>query len=143
MAIKPGKVSPKKTGRPRDSESVWISLASQPIPKESFGVCANYKSCQNFQAILGNGYCVECWDKGLPRPIPQTWEESFAKLLVYKEANGHCNVPSRTAQLGPWVNNQRGAYQKNKLLPEQIARLEAIGFVWSTPPPKKAQSNAS
>jgi superfamily II DNA or RNA helicase len=65
------------------------------------------------------------WD-----PFPAAWEESFAALLVYKEANGHCNVPQSAGSLGSWVNNTRSARPKNRLSQERIARLDAIGFVW-------------
>jgi len=60
-----------------------------------------------------------------------SWDESFAALLVYKEANGHCDVGTESGSLGKWVSRQRGAYKKNQLPEERIARLDAIGFVWA------------
>jgi len=50
---------------PRDT-SVWIELARLPLPRESVGVCKNVKVCHHRKVILGNGYCMECWDKGYP-----------------------------------------------------------------------------
>jgi len=61
------------------------------------------------------------------------WDERFQQLVEFKEQNGHCRVPKKyeaNTQLGNWVDNQRTAYKKNKLLPEQIKSLEGIGFVW-------------
>ena len=37
------------------------------------------------------------WDR-----FEAAWEESFAELLAYKEANGDCNVPQGSS-LGGWV----------------------------------------
>ena len=34
-------------------------------------------------------------------PSDSTWEEKFAELLIYKEINGHCNVPNH------WSKNQQ------------------------------------
>ena len=33
-----------------------------PPPIESYGMCVR-KSCHGY-GVLGNGYCVRCWDKG-------------------------------------------------------------------------------
>jgi len=50
-------------------------------------------------------------------PRGALWEEGFAQLLTYVEAEGHTRVPRshRTAdgyRLGMWVNNQRGTKDK-------------------------------
>mgnify|MGYP005814249101 CR=1 FL=1 len=37
-------------------------------PVESFGACRNAKNCRNRHVPLANGYCVQCWDRGLGRP---------------------------------------------------------------------------
>jgi len=36
--------------------------ADIPLPIESYGECIR-KNCYGY-GILGNGYCVRCWDKG-------------------------------------------------------------------------------
>jgi hypothetical protein len=67
-------------------------------------------------------------------PSDSTWEEKFAELLIYKEINGHCNVPnhwSKNQQLGEWVANQRAFRKKGLLSEERIQRLTQIGFVWN------------
>lgn len=33
-------------------------------PNESYGECRNFSQCGSFRAVLGNGYCVQCWDRG-------------------------------------------------------------------------------
>jgi len=68
------------------------------------------------------------------------WENAFQKLLLYKKANGHCNVPRyfEDHQLTKFVSQQRQQYKrkcvigKNKTLTdEREKRLNEIGFVWS------------
>ena len=34
---------------------------------ESIGNCKNWKKCKNLDVELGNGLCVECWDKNLSK----------------------------------------------------------------------------
>ena len=61
------------------------------------------------------------------------WEEMFRQLEEFKEAHGHCNVPSRyekNPKLGVWVNTQRQAKAEGKMAPERERRLEDLGFVW-------------
>jgi len=61
------------------------------------------------------------------------WESMFTRLLAFREAHGHCQVPhSKTGDqmLGKWVQRQRYHQRKNSLLPERRLRLEEIGFVW-------------
>ena len=45
-----------KTGY--DQESVIL-------PQAEVGMCQNHQRCKNFLTDLANGYCVECWDRGL------------------------------------------------------------------------------
>jgi superfamily II DNA or RNA helicase len=69
------------------------------------------------------------WD-----PIAQQWEDAFAALVRFKEREGHCLVTRGheedgfEGRLGSWVMKQRA--KKDKLSPEQIERLDALGFVW-------------
>jgi len=32
-------------------------------PIATYGACLNRKICRNHNTILGNGYCMRCWDK--------------------------------------------------------------------------------
>lgn len=68
-------------------------------------------------------------------PITRTWDELFSELVDFFKLHGHCNVPDDwTAQpeLARWVAKQRRAKKQNQLTPEQVSRMEEIGFAWST-----------
>jgi superfamily II DNA or RNA helicase len=68
------------------------------------------------------------WD-----PIDSAWEEMFLDLCKYKEQKGHCSVPQiyvENQKLANWVAVQRRNHTKDMLSKEQIAKLEAIGFIW-------------
>ena len=58
--------------------------------------------------------------------------KGFSKLLQFKEANGHCKVPSDFQldgfKLGIWVASQRK--NQNSMSPERQQRLDNIGFIW-------------
>jgi len=64
------------------------------------------------------------------------WNERFKELIQFNEEHGHCNVPHKykaNPELGVWVTTQRTAKKGKgtyKISPEQINRLEGIGFKW-------------
>ena len=61
------------------------------------------------------------------------WEEAFEKIRLYKEENGHCDVPAGYKDdptLGRWVSNQRKTKKKGDLTTERIKRLEELDFCW-------------
>ena len=69
------------------------------------------------------------------------WEDRYSSLLEYKERFGHANVPwqwSENVALAQWVNSQRKKYKiiedgkESKLTPQQIKKLNDLGFKWST-----------
>jgi Helicase associated domain. len=59
----------------------------------------------------------------------------FGELVQFKEVHGHCNVPQdypENKSLGAWVTAQRTRRRKpNGLDPEQMNKLDSIGFVWN------------
>jgi superfamily II DNA or RNA helicase len=60
------------------------------------------------------------------------WDEMFAALIAYKDANNDFDVPRGWAQnphLGAWVSEQRRSMKFGELSPERKARLQSIGFV--------------
>ena len=64
-------------------------------------------------------------------PLNQTWNGHFTKLMAYLASNGHSNVPRDYAAdlvLGGWVSNQRAAIKNDTLQPDQVTRLDMIGF---------------
>jgi hypothetical protein len=62
------------------------------------------------------------------------WEQNFAALLEFKRRKGHCCVPTFHREgefkLGWWVATQRR--KRKEMSAERRARLNKIGFVWST-----------
>ena len=40
------------------------------LPVHTIGVCLNSKNCKNYKTDLGDGYCVDCFDKGKNRLSP-------------------------------------------------------------------------
>ena len=67
------------------------------------------------------------WD-----PLAEDWETHYAALEKFRQREGNVR-PKQGHQedglnLGWWVVTQRR--RKNKLLPDRIARLDQLGFVW-------------
>jgi len=66
----------------------------------------------------------------------RTWDENLAKLIKFKNREGHVNVPSDHIEdglkLGYWVSNQRAMNRKKRLPQERIKQLEALGFAWNS-----------
>ncbi|MBI2926161.1 MAG: Helicase associated domain protein [Verrucomicrobia bacterium] len=70
------------------------------------------------------------WD-----PLEATWSQMLARLVQFKEADGHCNPTATTCTdrtLVLWVYSQRQRRQQGKLDGERIRRLDEIGFDWKT-----------
>jgi len=64
-----------------------------------------------------------------------SWDERFGELLAYKEAQGHCNIPTTykpNPTLGKWVGSMRTNYKAGKLTADRERRLEKAGFVWDS-----------
>lgn len=71
------------------------------------------------------------WD-----PHEDWWEQAFAALKRFVEANGHARVPQQYTvdgiRLGTWVSGQRAARKKGTVTPERERRLEELaGWVWN------------
>ena len=64
------------------------------------------------------------------------WETYFKHLVAYKEKFGDCLVEEIVnrhqyrfhVELAEWVSEKR--WQKDELTPEQVTRLDGLGFVW-------------
>jgi hypothetical protein len=67
------------------------------------------------------------WD-----PRNEKWEEGYAALIKFRKKEGHCRVTRSTIinglNLGNWVLHQR--QKKRHLSPDQVKRLEDMGFSW-------------
>ena len=59
------------------------------------------------------------------------WSLRLEELRKYKEAHGHCNVPTKEAELGGWVMTQRLQYGNEKISKERIEKLNELGFIWN------------
>eukprot|EP00526_Cylindrotheca_closterium_P001081 CAMPEP_0113614518 /NCGR_PEP_ID=MMETSP0017_2-20120614/7210_1 /TAXON_ID=2856 /ORGANISM="Cylindrotheca closterium" /LENGTH=375 /DNA_ID=CAMNT_0000523693 /DNA_START=494 /DNA_END=1618 /DNA_ORIENTATION=+ /assembly_acc=CAM_ASM_000147 len=77
--------------------------------------------------------------RGKPKSKHEQYlQERFEELCAYKEANGHCRVPStykENKKLGNWVVNMRRYHKEHDkkqdpVWKERFAQLEAIGFEW-------------
>jgi superfamily II DNA or RNA helicase len=68
-----------------------------------------------------------CWD-----PLSEQWNRCLVALQKFHHQEGHCRVGLRLTydgiKLGHWVSNQRR--NKKKLTPEQIRKLDSLGFSW-------------
>ncbi len=65
------------------------------------------------------------------------WEKNYAAAKKYYEENGNLLVPAAMPGLGTWITNLRN-YRKSAirnayLTKERIAKLDAIGMVWTVP----------
>jgi DNA-binding TFAR19-related protein (PDSD5 family) len=67
------------------------------------------------------------WD-----PFTEQWEENFAALQKFLKREGHCRVGQRHQEgglkLGVWAHNLRSI--KDRLTPDQVKRLNSLGFIW-------------
>ena len=67
--------------------------------------------------------------------VDARWERCYAEAAAYYERHGDLAFPKKYVtesgvRLGPWLENQRAAYQNGTLSPDKIRRLEAIGMEW-------------
>jgi hypothetical protein len=91
---------------------------------------ANLRSDRSLQP-----YKVKCLnDLGFVWDVEKfQWEEGFRYLVAYQEEFGDCLVRKGYAtqdfKLAVWVSTQR-SNRANQLTPEQIKRLNNLGFVW-------------
>ncbi|MBF0444404.1 MAG: Helicase associated domain protein [Magnetococcales bacterium] len=65
------------------------------------------------------------------------WDEMFGLLKEYKLQNSHCTLPDRGLEKGSametlslWSQEQRSLRRRNRLHPNRIHRLTALGFAW-------------
>ena len=66
----------------------------------------------------------------------KTFEERLKDLVAYKEEHGHLRIMEKEKSLARWCKDMRQARRHGKesgksLTEEQIASLDAIGFIWS------------
>ncbi len=80
------------------------------------------------------------WD-----PHTEQWEEAFAALKEFHKRESHCRVHRGITRnglnLGAWVFKQR--QRKARLSPDQIARLNSLGFSWDPLSEKREEAFAA
>eukprot|EP00550_Attheya_septentrionalis_P011159 CAMPEP_0198303598 /NCGR_PEP_ID=MMETSP1449-20131203/56968_1 /TAXON_ID=420275 /ORGANISM="Attheya septentrionalis, Strain CCMP2084" /LENGTH=624 /DNA_ID=CAMNT_0044006093 /DNA_START=150 /DNA_END=2023 /DNA_ORIENTATION=- len=68
------------------------------------------------------------------------WETMYRQLVQYRQEHGDCLVPNRyikDRQLGEWVSTQRRRRKSGILGQEREERLDALGFRWEAPNPRR------
>jgi hypothetical protein len=65
-------------------------------------------------------------------PFDEKWEQNLVRLKAFKKANGHANVPAKTAdrKLATFIGELRSAKKAGKLSADRVKILENIGFDW-------------
>ena len=59
------------------------------LPLEGIGECINAKNCNQWNTETANGYCIDCWDKGLGGLKPVQGLDSDIKYKkFYKNRRG-------------------------------------------------------
>jgi hypothetical protein len=64
-----------------------------------------------------------------------TWEDRLAEVAAFKAKNDHCEIPlnyPENPKLGRFVNNMRTGRNSGRLSADRIAKLDALGFVWTS-----------
>ena len=73
----------------------------------------------------------------LPHAYVQRWEDNYQHLVEYKQTHhGNCAVKrsyetNNGVALGKWVENQKGAYKRNKLPRDRFEKLEILGVAFA------------
>ena len=68
-------------------------------------------------------------------PSEISWDNSFARLVGFRNEHGNCNVPQfwkDDRELARWVAVQRTAKRKGLISEERTEALQSIGFSWNT-----------
>lgn len=64
-----------------------------------------------------------------------TWEDRLEEVTAFKAKHGHCDIPTAFAEnpkLGRFVNAMRTQRNVGKLSAGRIAKLDAVGFAWTS-----------
>eukprot|EP00168_Porphyra_purpurea_P011838 TRINITY_DN3043_c0_g1_i3.p1 TRINITY_DN3043_c0_g1~~TRINITY_DN3043_c0_g1_i3.p1 ORF type:complete len:655 (+),score=211.33 TRINITY_DN3043_c0_g1_i3:270-1967(+) len=65
-------------------------------------------------------------------PSASAWDVQYQALVEFRRVNGHCHTAlGSDERLVRWTQLQRALRRQNQLLPDRVARLDAIGMVWN------------
>ena len=112
----------------------WVHVQKVQLCKYEADPATSSMSAERVAALRQMG-AIDSW-----RERSRTWEESCARLEVYRDAHGgDCNVPERwkdDPQLGRWVHRQRAQLRKYEVDPatswlsaERVAALWLMGAI--------------
>nr|WP_223243605.1 helicase associated domain-containing protein [Streptomyces sp. CBMA123] len=83
-------------------------------------------------ARRGPGTCASRWWAKPKVSRADRFGAGLAALAAFVEREGHARVPRSHKEdgtsLGTWLNNQKA--RRDKLSPEQLGQLEALGVAW-------------
>ena len=68
-------------------------------------------------------------------PTKPSWDSFYMRLAEFQKLHGHCDmklVLPLDEQLHRWAQEQRNARQARTITPDQVARLDKVGFIWNT-----------
>ena len=85
--------------RGQQHRSLYYRLEEIPQPKESFGGCKNAANCGEYRAVLGDGVCTACWDKGLDKKYKESEERQKSRKERKKNRSvcPECERPATTS----------------------------------------------
>jgi Helicase associated domain len=98
----------------------------------------NAMTAERKQALESIGFEFRVRDVPTLTEQDEIWNMQLEKLKIFKQANGHCNVPhSYTVDtgLGRWVATQRTTYRRKQMPEVRVQQLECLGFEWRLGPP--------
>jgi len=123
--------------------ATWVDgrhhrISEVKMPKATYGSCKNFKRCGNTEAILrqqnemlGNGYCMQCYDKDMDNRRPRLTRRAVAERkemvidmlndgIHYKEIAKELNMaPSST-----WLYIKRLEEREEIVLGKDIVKEE-------------------
>ena len=150
-------LTPEQINRLNSLEFTWDPLADRW--EQAFAALQRFHKqeghCRVVQTFQVNGLRLGTWVSNLRKikdsltpnqvsrlnsigfswdPLADRWEQAFVALQRFHKQEGHCRVVQtfqvNGLRLGTWVSNLRKI--KNRLTPEQIKRLNSLGFTWKS-----------
>lgn len=118
---------PTDSGRPAD----WLLKKSLGLHESAGGYPSFHTQSPWVPAPLTDKAPTP--EASLPMLTDQIWETRFEELVAFREAHGHCRVPSKwkaNQPLAYWVKRQRERHAEGGMKEPRVRRLEEIGFVW-------------
>ena len=116
---------------------------TRPGHDQTSGICNTYIPRRRRQAIRVGTEAMILLARSTPtnendgnsskQTRRRTWDDSFQRLVEYKNEHGDCRVPQSYAKdpaLGRWVRTQR--QRRNSLSKDKESKLNSIGFSWDT-----------